>query len=70
MTISTTSHVPTQEDPHSWIGGEAAVGAQAERHVRSQEKNIRGLAATILGLAFVGGFTLAGAICRLIRRGD
>lgn len=69
MTLCTTTHLTRQEDPGRWIGGEAAVGAQAERHVRSQERNIRGLAMTVLGLAFLGGFTLAGAICRLTGRG-
>jgi hypothetical protein len=70
MTTGITPHMPIHDESQGWIGGEAALGAQAERHVRSQEKHIRGLAAVILGLAFVGGFTMAGALCRLSQRGD
>jgi hypothetical protein len=55
----------SREETHGWIGGEAAVGTQAERHVRSREQRMESLAAIILGLAFVGGFALAGALCRL-----
>jgi hypothetical protein len=68
MTTETTPQTIAHDESEIWIGGEAALGAQAERHVRSQEKHIRGLAAVILGLAFVGGFTLAGAICQLAHR--
>ncbi len=55
----------TREETHDWMGGEAVVGAQAERHVRAKAANVRALAATILGLTFLGGLTLAGAICSL-----
>ncbi len=55
------------EETPAWIGGEGAVGTQAERHVRRRERNIRGLALTILGLSFMGGFALAGALCQLSR---
>lgn len=58
------------EHESPWIGGEAAVGEQAERHVRSQVRHTRGLAVVILGLAFVGGFALAGSLCRLMKSAD
>lgn len=70
MTICTTKDHQPHEDSRSWMGGEAAVGEQAEQYVRSQEKHTRGLAAIILGLAFVGGFALAGSLCRLCRPAD
>lgn len=56
-----------EHESHGWIGGEAAVGEQAERHVRSQVKSTGALATLILGLAFFGGFALAGSLCRLAR---
>lgn len=58
----------TREETHRWIGGEAVVGAQAERHVRARETDVRGVAVTVLGLAFLGGLAFAGAICRLRSR--
>ncbi len=54
-----------EHESRGWIGGEAAVGEQAERHVRSQVRHPSGTALLILGLAFVGGFALAGSLCRL-----
>lgn len=67
MNIFTTAPQSNLEESHTWIGGEGAVGSQAERHVRRQERNIRGLALAVLGLTFAGGFALAGAICQLTR---
>jgi hypothetical protein len=68
MNFFTTAHQSSLEDSHAWIGGEGAVGSQAERHVRRQERNIQGFALTVLGLTFAGGLALGGAICQLSRR--
>ena len=69
MNIFTSTDHQHLDDSHAWVGGEGTVGSHAERrHVRQQERNTGGLAMTILGLTFVGGFALAGAICQLSRR--
>jgi hypothetical protein len=69
MNIFPPSDQQHLDDSHAWVGGEGTVGSQAERHhVRRQERNTGGLAMTILGLTFVGGFALAGALCQLSRR--
>jgi|DewCreStandDraft_4_1066084.scaffolds.fasta_scaffold192505_2 hypothetical protein len=56
-----------QEDPNDWFGAEAAVGAQAGRHVRRQARGRRQLATTILGLAFFGGLALGVALASRLR---
>jgi len=69
MNFFTTSQDPNLDDSHAWVGGEGTVGSHEERrHVRRRERNTGGLAMTILGLTFVGGFALAGALCQLSRR--
>ena len=65
MKPSTTHSQTHLDDPHAWIGGEATIGSQAGRHIRRQEGNTRHLLSTILGLTFLGGLALGGAISRL-----
>ncbi len=69
MNIFSTSDHQHLDDSHAWVGGEGTVGSHAERrHLLRQVRNPGGLALTILGLTFVGGFALAGALCQLFRR--
>jgi hypothetical protein len=58
---------PHPDDPLVWVGGEATVGSQAGRHIRRQEGHTRHLLSAILGLTFLGGLALGGAISRLCR---
>lgn len=56
------------DDSDIWMGGEAAVGAQAGRHVRRSERSTPGLALTILGLTFFGGLALGTVATALLRK--
>lgn len=51
-----------QDDPRSWIGGEAAVGSQAGRYIRRQAGPPTSLLGLILGLTFFGGFALGSSL--------
>jgi hypothetical protein len=53
---------------HTWIGGEATVGSQAGRHIRRQAGIAKHLFTTILGLTFLGGVALGGAISLLFKK--
>jgi hypothetical protein len=55
------------EDPQTWIGREAAVGAQAEQYLRYRGTRGEGLFTNILLLSFIGGLTLGCALCHLWR---
>jgi len=55
------------DDSAIWMGGEAAVGTQARRHVRQSERNTPGLALTVLGLTFLGGLALGAVTSRFWR---
>lgn len=57
-----------QEDRIDWFGAEAAVGAQAGRHVRRQARGRRQLATTILGLAFLSGLALGAALASRLHK--
>lgn len=64
--IDTQSDIQT-DDPRGWIGGEAAVGCQARRHIRRQAGPPTSLLGVILGLTFLGGLALGssfGLLCR------
>ncbi len=65
MKLCTTQPQPHLDDPRAWIGGEATIGSQAGRHIRRQAGNTRHLLSAILGLTFLGGLALGGAISRL-----
>jgi hypothetical protein len=55
------------DDPRSWVGGEATVGAQARRYIRRQSGPPTTLLGVILGLTFFGGLALGssfGLLCR------
>lgn len=58
------SLAPQPEDPRSWIGGEAAVGAQAEHYLRRRERRVEGLFRTVIILTFIGGCALGAALGR------
>lgn len=68
ITPSRRSAVATPDDSELWIGGEAAVGTQAGRHVRQSERTRPGLTLTILGLTFLGGLALGTALSALLRK--
>jgi predicted small integral membrane protein len=53
------------EDPHTWIGREAAVGTQAEQYLRYRGRRGEWLFIKILSLSFIGGLTLGCALCHL-----
>jgi hypothetical protein len=50
------------DDLREWMGAEGTVGAQAGRHLRRRGVNGQNLIGIILGLTFVGGLTLGGAL--------
>lgn len=58
MNVFTRRPTNQLDEPRAWMGGEAALGSQAQQHVRQQERSIGGLFAAVVGLAFVGGMTL------------
>ncbi len=69
MNVFPTNSRPYPEDMKDWIGGEAALGLQAEDHVRWREQTgANGTVITLLGLAFGGGFALGSVLCALWRR--
>lgn len=55
------------DDPRSWIGGEATVGSQVGRYIRRQAGPPTSLLGVILGLTFFGGLAL-GSSLGLLRR--
>jgi hypothetical protein len=59
---------PSVDNGQMWMGGEAALGPQAEDHVRSREKSVNGLALILLGLAFAGGMAMGSTLCHLFQR--
>jgi hypothetical protein len=64
--VSTQSE-PQNDDPRSWMGGEATVGSQARRYIRRQGGPPAFLLSVILGLTFLGGLALGssfGLLCR------
>ena len=67
MKLCHTQPQPSLDDHHAWIGGEATVGSQAGRHIRRQERAPGHFLSAILGLTFLGGLVLGGAISRLCR---
>lgn len=56
------------DDLDEWIGAEGAVGAQAGQHLRRRGERGQNLIGIILGLTFVGGLTLGGALGCLWRQ--
>lgn len=56
-----------EDDPRSWIGGEATVGSQARRYIRRQAGPSDSLFRIILGLTFFGGLALGSSFCLLCR---
>ncbi len=55
------------DDPRSWMGGEATVGSQARSYIRRQASPPISLLGVIFGLTFFGGFALGsslGLLCR------
>ncbi|HMS83931.1 MAG TPA: hypothetical protein PKD12_09790 [Nitrospira sp.] len=58
------------DDPRSWIGGEATVGFQAGRHVRRQAGPPTSLLGVILGLTFFSGLALGSSFGLLCRNKD
>lgn len=67
MKLVSTQHESQNDDPRSWIGGEAAVGAQARSYIRRQAGPPASLLGVILGLTFLGGLALGssfGLLCR------
>lgn len=67
MKPGTTPTRPQTEDPRMWIGSEATIGSQVGRHIQRQVGTTKYLLSTVLGLTFLGGLTLGGAISRLCR---
>jgi hypothetical protein len=64
--VSTQSETQN-DDPRSWMGGEATVGSQARRYIRRQGGPPASLLSVILGLTFLGGLALGssfGLLCR------
>jgi hypothetical protein len=67
MKLVTTQSEPQNDDPRSWMGGEATVGSQARRYIRRQGGPPASLLSVILGLTFLGGLALGssfGLLCR------
>jgi hypothetical protein len=61
------SNKTLNDDPRSWVGGEATVGSQAGHHIRRQAGPPTSLLGVILGLTFLGGLALGssfGLLCR------
>jgi len=46
------------DEAGAWMGGEAALGMQAQQHIRRQERSVGGLITAVIGLTFAGGMTL------------
>ncbi|MBK9308450.1 MAG: hypothetical protein IPM58_15515 [Nitrospira sp.] len=67
MKLVSTQNEPQNDDPRSWMGGEATVGSQARRYIRRQAGPPASLLGVILGLTFLGGLALGssfGLLCR------
>jgi hypothetical protein len=67
MKLVSTQNEPQNDDPRSWMGGEATVGSQARRYIRRQAGPPAFLLGVILGLTFLGGLALGGSyglVCR------
>ena len=58
---------PEAEDPRTWIGAEATVGSQAVREIRRQRGTSKYLLSIVIGLTFLGGLALGGAVSQLCR---
>jgi hypothetical protein len=58
---ATKSESEEPDEPRMWVGGEAAVNAQAGRYVRNRERSAAGLVWTLLGLTFIGGIAIGAA---------
>ncbi|MBX3301179.1 MAG: hypothetical protein KF693_03085 [Nitrospira sp.] len=67
MKLVSTQNEPQNDDPRSWMGGEATVGSQARCYIRRQAGPSASLLGVILGLTFLGGLALGssfGLLCR------
>lgn len=67
MKLVNTQNELQNDDPRSWMGGEATVGSQARRYIRGQEGPSTSLLGIILGLTFLGGLALGGSFGLLCR---
>ncbi len=67
MKLVSTQNEPQNDDPRSWMGGEATVGSQARRYIRREAGPPTSLLGVILALTFLGGLALGssfGLLCR------
>jgi hypothetical protein len=64
MKPASANLAPQPDDSRSWIGGEAAVGTQAEQYVRRRERRVEGLFRTVIILTFIGGCALGALLGR------
>ncbi|MDH4082637.1 MAG: hypothetical protein OEV99_05470 [Nitrospira sp.] len=62
-----TQNETQNDDPRSWMGGEATVGSQARRYIRRQAGPPASLLGVILGLTFLGGLALGSSVGLLCR---
>lgn len=70
MKLVNTQNEPQNDDPRSWMGGEAAVGSQARRYIRREAGLPTSLPGIILGLTFLGGLALGSSVGLLCRNKD
>ena len=56
------------DEPHSWMGGEAVLGSQAQQHARRQARTGRRGVGVVTGLAFVTGIALGAVAAALWAR--
>lgn len=68
MKLVQTHNEPQNDDPRSWIGGEATVGSQARRYIRGEAGSSTSFLGVVLGLTFLGGLALGGAFGILCRK--
>lgn len=67
MKLVSIQNEPQNDDPRTWMGGEATVGSQARCYIRRQAGPPTSLLGVILGLTFLGGLALGsslGLLCR------
>lgn len=67
MKLVSNQNEPQNDDPRSWMGGEATVGSQARRYIRRETGPPTSLLGVILALTFLGGLALGssfGLLCR------
>ncbi|MDH4300510.1 MAG: hypothetical protein OEV51_00390 [Nitrospira sp.] len=67
MKLVSTQNETLNDDPRSWMGGEATVGSQARRYIRRQAGTPASLLGVIFGLTFLSGLALGssfGLLCR------